>query len=85
MKVALHALGHLNAIAWQQTAREHPSVMDRTQDRVDAAEVVPKPARMASLERCLTLPEQLDQVTQPLLPTPLSEVCCHCCSGCNQA
>ena len=75
MKVALHALDHLNAIAWQQTALE-PSHQQSNQgrNRIGAESVIPKPAGMASLERCLTLPEQLDGVTQPLLSPSLTQV-----------
>lgn len=75
MKVALHALDHLNAIAWQQTAEE-TSRQQSNQDETSIviAGVIPKPAGMASLERCLTLPEQLDGVTQPLLSPSLTQV-----------
>lgn len=75
MKVALHALDHLNAIAWQQTGKDTLS-QNYSHDDVPVRDpaVIPKPAGMASLERCLTLPDQLDGVTQPLLSASLNQV-----------
>lgn len=75
MKVALHALEHLNTIAWQQT----PGSVSEQRDSHGGlshcgSDVVPKPAGMARLERGLTLPDQLDGVTQPLLPSTLDQV-----------
>ena len=76
MKVALHALEHLNAIAWQQTGKDLTLPQNSSHDVVPVRDpaVIPKPAGMASLERCLTLPDQLDGVTQPLLSASLSQV-----------